>query len=850
MRERYFFADMDEVVRKYVRACPLCQMANPRSKSRQGQLTGHGELRLFDRVYVDLIDFSKTPSRRGDKYILVIIDGATRYAETVPLENKDASTVSQAFLLFWILRHGTPRSVICDQGREFANSLFSELSTLLGMKVDLTPPDAYPKGTAVIDRFCRTLEGNLRKAVQPYGSMWGDHLVYALSAYNTAVHSSTGFAPFFLVYGRRFRMPLDQQLGLEDGSSSDVQWFQWLLAARARAELTSMEKRQKRIEANASGRLESTYSVGDLVLCEISRKMATEAPEVDGKLALLFSGPFFITALSANKRMAVLRYVSAPDNPPRTMDVALLKPFVTAPPRLDINDLQEPSDLLIQQESAKRDLAKQEADNILSSSALKPLQDALAKPHREREFIIDTIFDRRTRNDGRTEYLVHFQGYPSSDNEWVHDVDAPELIQSFLQREHFADINPSTDMLKMPESLGAWLKTQDIKVLRTWTKLYAPEHAMVNATRKQMTNWLFRAWRHARLHRVDLSWESFFDANGGTIPTPSPKTNPRPLMNDVPTQPKSVAFSDLPDIVPTVHTRSGRVSRMSRKKAEEVSPLRTKPLTRSLIALPAKDKEEADDKDVRAFVAEVVSPHLSEFKSILDLLAHTIYAGPAVYEMDWTRTWAGTLPPVDLTSCPGLVLLMRTSSASVPELQEFLVAAAPVIESIIRLRRPFLYTALNKSGQRRPQLVQCIVALMAELASHEAFALLATASIDQRDDEFSASESNNAAHASIQRQGGSSSNSSSTKVFKATQRYRPSDISDVDSCTSQPLNLTLRPDRTGLVWIEISNAIGDKIDKPRRVVIHNMDYWVLPNMLLFVATDDGRYEYRRVDGIN
>ena len=87
-------------------------------------------------------------------------------------------------------------------------------------------------------------------------------------------------------------------------------------------------------------------------------------------------------------------------------------------------------------------------------------------------------------------------------------------------------------------------------------------------------------------------------------------------------------------------------------------------------------------------------------------------------------------------------------------------------------------------------------------------------------------------------------------MFKATQRYRPSDISDVDSCTSQPLNLTLQLDRTGLVWIEISNAIGNKIEKPRRVVIHNMDYWVLPNMLLFVATDDDHYEYQRVDGIN
>ena len=52
----------------------------------------------FKRVAVDLVGPMFPPSENGDRYILTLVDYATRYPEVVPLENIDTVSVAEAVL--------------------------------------------------------------------------------------------------------------------------------------------------------------------------------------------------------------------------------------------------------------------------------------------------------------------------------------------------------------------------------------------------------------------------------------------------------------------------------------------------------------------------------------------------------------------------------------------------------------------------------------------------------------------------------------------------------------------------------------------------------------------------------
>ena len=56
----------------------------------------------------------------------------------------------------------------------------------------------------------RTLEELLRSYVSYKQDNWDEHLAAAELAYNCAVHSSTGYSPFFLNYGRHPHLPIDE----------------------------------------------------------------------------------------------------------------------------------------------------------------------------------------------------------------------------------------------------------------------------------------------------------------------------------------------------------------------------------------------------------------------------------------------------------------------------------------------------------------------------------------------------------------------------------------------------------------------------------------------------------------
>ena len=74
----------------------------------------------------------------------------------------------------------------------------------------------HPQSDGMVERFNRTLLNMLSIATGKHPSNWEDQLPKLCLAYNSSIHSTTGFTPFYLMFGRQARLPIDLMFGSED----------------------------------------------------------------------------------------------------------------------------------------------------------------------------------------------------------------------------------------------------------------------------------------------------------------------------------------------------------------------------------------------------------------------------------------------------------------------------------------------------------------------------------------------------------------------------------------------------------------------------------------------------------
>ena len=74
----------------------------------------------FKRVAIDLVGPISPPSEDGHRYILTLVDFATRYPEAVPLKNIETETVAEA-LVDIFSRLGVPEEISSDLGTQFVS---------------------------------------------------------------------------------------------------------------------------------------------------------------------------------------------------------------------------------------------------------------------------------------------------------------------------------------------------------------------------------------------------------------------------------------------------------------------------------------------------------------------------------------------------------------------------------------------------------------------------------------------------------------------------------------------------------------------------------------------------------
>ena len=93
---------------------------------------------------MDILDM-KVVSNTGNRYLLVVVDRATKFLSASPLPTKESVGVSKKLLELNLI-FGLPLSIRCDPGTEFTSEVMGHLCRWLKVSLRLRPGQ-QPKGT-------------------------------------------------------------------------------------------------------------------------------------------------------------------------------------------------------------------------------------------------------------------------------------------------------------------------------------------------------------------------------------------------------------------------------------------------------------------------------------------------------------------------------------------------------------------------------------------------------------------------------------------------------------------------------------------------------------------------------
>jgi transposase InsO family protein len=165
IRAKYYWPQQFRDAEQYVASCAACQRGKDSTTVRNPM----GMVSSFAPNELVAMDILTLPERNGFQYVLVIGDLFSRFIVAVPLAEE----------------------ILAD------------------LRIKKLWTSAYhPQTDGMIERFNRTLISKLRTAGEDYGD-WPAIVSTLVLGYNSSLHETTKYTPFFLFLGRRPPSSLD-----------------------------------------------------------------------------------------------------------------------------------------------------------------------------------------------------------------------------------------------------------------------------------------------------------------------------------------------------------------------------------------------------------------------------------------------------------------------------------------------------------------------------------------------------------------------------------------------------------------------------------------------------------------
>ena len=409
--ERYFWNGMWRDTEDWVKSCHTCQMKKHPRHGEAGHPVSETHIILSNEpmcdISVDLVG-PLPETEKGNKYICVFIDRYSRYPECFAIPDKEAKTIANLFVKEIVCRYGCPKTILSDRGREFLNMIADEVYKMCNVR-KLNTSGYRPQTNGLNERSHPTLMNSLSAYVNAKNKDWDEFLPYACFAFRTSRNEFTKETPFYLLFGRTAKFPVDRVFSQEEeyGSSENcvLEMARKMRQARITYESYVTEAIDEKKRFNEAIQRKRCFEIGDLVLI-YKRKIPKGT---SSKFAHCWHGPYMVIIKYDNQINYLLQYTKRGKK--EIAHIGNMKKYF-APSETRLAEIESQFELTGRKASASAE-----------------------------EFEVDEILDQEEVED-ETRYLVSWKGYEEKDNSWepIENLsNAKQKIQKYLEKKNSRD---------------------------------------------------------------------------------------------------------------------------------------------------------------------------------------------------------------------------------------------------------------------------------------------------------------------------------------------------------------------------------------------------------------------------
>jgi len=299
--ELFVIPKLRKIARSICGSCIPC-LRRKRSLPKVGKLASVAPTRPWEMISMDFSG-PYPVSRRGNSYVLVIIDQFSKFVNLVACPQANAAAVLRALYERIICIHGPPEKLLSDNGSHFVNATIASMCHSFRIfKVQSSP--YYPQGDGQVERFMSNLNNSLSCLCQDNVSEWCEFLPGVQSAYNATPHSSTFVAPYEVMFGRK-PQPLVRSAHIVETPLVTETALRYANRLRKTIEEIQQVVRrnvqhawmQRAIQYNAN-RSKVSLAIGQHVMIRLSPLQLSA--QTTGKLRIRWSEPMLITAVRSS----------------------------------------------------------------------------------------------------------------------------------------------------------------------------------------------------------------------------------------------------------------------------------------------------------------------------------------------------------------------------------------------------------------------------------------------------------------------------------------------------------------------------------------------------------------------